>query len=257
MYTNAIENYLKQHSYHHIHLKAVLFDMDGVLFNSMPNHARAWNEAMKHYGMHLSCEEAYLHEGRTGASTINIVSQRERGHDATPEEIERIYQTKTEIFNSYPKAERMPGAWEAIRQMKADGLTIMVVTGSGQASLLERLNRNFPDTFRQELMVTAYDVKHGKPSPEPYLMALEKAGLHPNEAIVVENAPMGVHAGVAAGIFTVAVNTGPLPDRVLLDEGANLLLPSMLALSEQWEELYKELGKNKVEVQGLLNDMTE
>ena len=139
MYTNAIENYLKQHSYHHIHLKAVLFDMDGVLFNSMPNHARAWNEAMKHYGMHLSCEEAYLHEGRTGASTINIVSQRERGHDATPEEIERIYHTKTEIFNSYPKAERMPGAWEAIRQMKADGLTIMVVTGSGQASLLERL----------------------------------------------------------------------------------------------------------------------
>ena len=138
MYTNAIENYLKQHSYHHIHLKAVLFDMDGVLFNSMPNHARAWNEAMKHYGMHLSCEEAYLHEGRTGASTINIVSQRERGHDATPEEIERIYHTKTEIFNSYPKAERMPGAWEAIRQMKADGLTIMVVTGSGQASLLER-----------------------------------------------------------------------------------------------------------------------
>ena len=111
------------------------------------------------------------------------------------------------------------------------------------ASLLERLNRNFPDTFRQELMVTAYDVKHGKPSPEPYLMALEKAGLHPNEAIVVENAPMGVHAGVAAGIFTVAVNTGPLPDRVLLDEGANLLLPSMLALSEQWEELYKELGE--------------
>ena len=243
MYTNAIENYLKQHSYHHIHLKAVLFDMDGVLFNSMPNHARAWNEAMKHYGMHLSCEEAYLHEGRTGASTINIVSQRERGHDATPEEIERIYQTKTEIFNSYPKAERMPGAWEAIRQMKADGLTIMVVTGSGQASLLERLNRNFPDTFRQELMVTAYDVKHGKPSPEPYLMALEKAGLHPNEAIVVENAPMGVHAGVAAGIFTVAVNTGPLPDQVLLDEGANLLFPSMLALSEQWEELYKELGE--------------
>lgn len=243
MYTNAIENYLKQHSYHRIHLKAVLFDMDGVLFNSMPNHARAWNEAMEHYGMHLSCEEAYLHEGRTGASTINIVSQRERGHDATPEEIERIYHTKTEIFNSYPKAERMPGSWEAIRQMKADGLTIMVVTGSGQASLLERLNRNFPDTFRQELMVTAYDVKHGKPSPEPYLMALEKAGLHPNEAIVVENAPMGVHAGVAAGIFTVAVNTGPLPDRVLLDEGANLLLPSMLALSEQWEELYKELGE--------------
>lgn len=224
-----------------MNLKAVLFDMDGVLFNSMPNHARAWNEAMKRYGYNLSYEEAYMHEGRTGAATINFVSRRERGIDATKAEIQEIYHTKTEIFNSYPKAERMPGAWEAIRQMKADGLTIMVVTGSGQASLLERLNRNFPNTFRRELMVTAYDVKHGKPNPEPYLMALEKGGLKPNEALVVENAPMGVRAGVAAGIFTVAVNTGPLPDQVLLDEGAHLLLPSMQALSDQWASLYDSL----------------
>lgn len=237
MYRESIENYLKQHSFTSISLKAILFDMDGVLFNSMPNHANAWHEAMKLYGYNLSREEAYMHEGRTGAATINIVCQREQGRNATDEEIEHIYQTKTEIFNSYPKAQRMPGAWEAIQQMKADGMTIMVVTGSGQHSLLERLNRNFPDTFKQELMVTAYDVKHGKPDPEPYLMALKKAGLKPNEAIVIENAPMGVQAGVAAGIFTIAVNTGPLPDEVLLNEGANLLLPSMQALSEHWNDL--------------------
>lgn len=238
MYNNAITNYLQQHSFSSINLKAVLFDMDGVLFNSMPNHARAWNEAMKRYGFNLSCEEAYMHEGRTGAATINLVSQRERGKDATPEEIEEIYRTKTEIFNSYPKATRMEGSWELIQKIKNAGLTVMLVTGSGQHSLLERLNRNFPDTFRQELMVTAYDVKHGKPSPEPYLTALKKGGLQPNEAIVVENAPMGVKAGVAAGIFTVAVNTGPLPDKALLDEGANLLFPSMPAFCNGWEQFY-------------------
>ena len=63
-------------------------------------------------------------------------------------------------------------------------------------------------------------------------MGLQKAGVAANEAIVVENAPLGVEAGVAAGIFTIAVNTGPLPDQVLLDKGANLLFPSMEALSE-------------------------
>ena len=62
-------------------------------------------------------------------------------------------------------------------------------------------------------MVTAFDVKYGKPHPEPYLMGLEKAGVHANEAFVVENAPMGVEAGVAAGIFTIAVNTGPSPTK--------------------------------------------
>ena len=80
-------------------------------------------------------------------------------------------------------------------------------------------------------MVTAYDVKYGKPHPEPYLMGLQKAGVAANEAIVIENAPMGVEAGVAAGIFTIAVNTGPLPDQVLVDRGANLLFPDMTALA--------------------------
>jgi HAD superfamily hydrolase (TIGR01509 family) len=237
MYQESIKQYLKAKGYDGIRLKAVLFDMDGVLFDSMPNHAMAWHKTMAKFGFTLSYEEAYMHEGRTGASTINIVSQRERGHDATPEEIEAIYQAKTEEFNRCPKAERMPGAYEVLCKIKQEGLTPMVVTGSGQASLLDRLNHNFPDIFRRELMVTAHDVKFGKPNPEPYLMALEKAGIAANEAIVVENAPLGVRAGVAAGIFTVAVNTGPLPEEALLSEGANLLFPSMPDFDAHWQDL--------------------
>lgn len=218
-----------------IYLKAVLFDMDGVLFDSMPYHATAWHKVMEARGFHLSREEAYLHEGRTGASTINIVCQRQCGREATQEEIESIYQEKSIEFNTYPQAERMPGAWELLQKVKAAGLMPMVVTGSGQTSLLDRLEQNFPGMFRRELMVTAFDVKHGKPHPEPYLMALEKGGFKANEAVVVENAPLGVQAGVAAGIYTIAVNTGPLDNQVLLEAGADTLFPSMQALCNQWE----------------------
>ncbi len=238
----AIKNYLQTHGYDRINLKAVLFDMDGVLFNSMPNHAESWHQVMKRFGFGLSREEAYMHEGRTGASTINIISNRERGHDATEEEIQQIYKAKTEEFNKLPEVPRMPGALEVLTKIKEAGLTPMVVTGSGQLSLLDRLNHNFPGIFCKELMVTAFDVKHGKPNPEPYLMALQKGGFQPNEALVIENAPLGVQAGAAAGIFTIAVNTGPLPDQVLLDAGANLLFPSMPAFNEQWEALKEELS---------------
>ena len=244
MFQEAINNYLQSHGYNTINLKAVLFDMDGVLFNSMPNHAESWHKVMLRFGFGLSRDEAYMHEGRTGASTINIVSRRERGHDATEEEIKAIYQAKTEEFNKCPMAERMPGAYEVLTKIKEEGLIPMVVTGSGQTSLLDRSNHNFPGIFKKELMVTAFDVKYGKPNPEPYLMALKKAHLQPNEALVIENAPLGVQAGVAAGIFTIAVNTGPLPDQVLWDEGANLLFPSMPAFNENWEILKQEL-KNK------------
>lgn len=65
--------------------------MDGVLFNSMPYHADAWHKVMERHGLHLSREEAYLHEGRTGASTINLVYRRQFGKDAEPALIESIY----------------------------------------------------------------------------------------------------------------------------------------------------------------------
>ena len=224
-----------------IHLKAVLFDMDGVLFNSMPYHAEAWHKVMLAHGLNLSREEAYLHEGRTGASTINIVCKRERGYEASEDEIKTIYAEKSEEFNKNPEVQRMPGALEVLTKIKQDGLFSMVVTGSGQHSLINRLNTNFPGIFTPELMVTAFDVKYGKPNPEPYLMALKKGNLKANEAIVVENAPLGVEAGHAAGIFTVAVNTGPLDDKVLLAAGADLLFPSMQAFCDSWEDLFKEL----------------
>ena len=101
-------------------LKAVLFDMDGVLFNSMPYHSEAWHKVMKSHGLTLSREEAYMHEGRTGAATINIVFQRELGREATQEEIESIYQEKSVLFNSYAEAERMPGAWELLQKVKGE-----------------------------------------------------------------------------------------------------------------------------------------
>ncbi|MBR2359846.1 MAG: HAD-IA family hydrolase [Bacteroidaceae bacterium] len=241
---STIKHYLDTHGYDRINLKAVFFDMDGVLYNSMPYHAEAWHQVMKQYGMNLSREEAYMHEGRTGAGTINIVSLRDRGYEASPEEIKEIYAEKSRLFNLNPPAEPMKGAMELLQQVKECGLMRVIVTGSGQRSLLDRLNSHFPDMFTRELMVTAFDVKYGKPNPEPYLMALKKAGVAPNEAIVVENAPLGVQAAVSAGIFTIAVNTGPLPESALLDEGADLLYPSMMALTEKWQPLLHEFQKH-------------
>ena len=86
--------------------------------------------------------------------------------------------------------------------------------------------------FAPERMVTAFDVKIGKPDPEPYLKALEKAGLQPHEAMVVENAPLGVRSAKGAGIFTLAVNTGILSPNELQKEGADRVLASMKDLAE-------------------------
>jgi HAD superfamily hydrolase (TIGR01509 family) len=146
-----------------------------------------------------------------------------------------MYDEKTRLFHLMPEAKMMPGIQDLMKKIHADGLSIGVVTGSGQRPLIERLLRDFNDYLDESRIVTAYDVKRGKPYPDPYLMGLEKAGnLKPWEAIVVENAPLGVKAGVAARIFTIAVNTGPLEDDILKNAGANLVFPTMVSLAEHW-----------------------
>ena len=224
-------------------LRAVLFDMDGVLFDSMPNHAYAWSHAMTDFGLKMEPEEVYMNEGRTGKGTINILSNRYWGRNATDEEVQQIYDAKSALFNSLPEARPMPGAMELLQKIRTQGLMRVIVTGSATHALLDRVNAAFPDIFSPELMVTAFDVRQGKPNPEPYLMGLKKANINADEAIVVENAPLGVQAARAAGIFTIAVNTGPLKDEVLKQAGANLVLPSMQYLADHWEEVFLQISQ--------------
>lgn len=237
MYEISKHNYQTRNGFDEMHLKAVLFDMDGVLYDSMRNHAKAWAYAMERFGMPMTPEDVYMNEGRTGKSTINLFARHYRGCNVTDEEVERIYAVKAEFFNHCPDPAPMPGAQELLNKIKGDGLRIVLVTGSGQRTLLDRLNKNFPGIFTPENMVTSFDVVHGKPNPEPYLRGLAKAGVEPWEAVVVENAPLGVRAAVAAKIFTIAVNTGPLPDEMLAAEGANLIFPRMTELRDKWEEI--------------------
>ena len=145
-----------------------------------------------------------------------------------------------------PTAEIFPGVKEIMQKIKEAGMQVGVVTGSGQRPLILRLLNDFGEYLDEAHIVTAYDVKRGKPNPDPYLMGLQKAGnLQPWEGIVVENAPLGVRAGVAANIFTVAINSGPLPDTELSDKGSNLLYHQMTEFCDDFGSLIdaaKETG---------------
>lgn len=243
MIQTAINKYLNRQNQTGLSPKAMLFDMDGVLFDSMKYHARAWQETAEKFHLLSSPEDFYRLEGRTGESTVNMLFLRTFGREATDEEKESIYKEKAALFNTYNDGAVIPGAGDVVTQAIRYGLQCLVVTGSGQHSLFDKLDEAFRGCFTRDLMVTAYDVRIGKPHPEPYLMGLEKAGVRANEAIVVENAPMGVESAVAAGIFTVAVNTGPLPDQVLLDAGAHLLYPDMVSLAADMPLLMQAIKK--------------
>lgn len=215
--------------------RAALLDMDGVLYDSMPIHERSWLEAAHMSGLAMDVADVYMMEGQTGSMTIGLLMQRTHGRDATADEVRTIYELKTRLFTEYNQGALIPDVERVLELLSP--LVRVLVTGSSQDSLLGKLEANFPGVFSLERMVTGRDVRYGKPHPEPYLMGMERAGVAPHETIVVENAPRGVRSAHEAGCFTIAVNTGPLPDEVLWGEGADLVLPNMAVLAELLPDL--------------------
>lgn len=220
------------------HPKAVLFDMDGVLYDSMPRHAIAWQKSMAQFDIHMTAHDVYATEGARGFDTVKMLVKRQKGTEISDEKAKAMYEVKSNIFHAMPEAPIFDGVKELMQRITDAGLSVNVVTGSAQKPLIARLTHDFGQWLAPDHITTAYDVDRGKPDPDPYLTGLRKAGdLKPWQGIVVENAPLGIHAGVAAGCFTIAVNSGPLPDSDLLVEKPNLLYQKMTELLGDWEQI--------------------
>ena len=208
-------------------IKAALIDMDGTLYDSMRAHTAAWHRMMNEIDIDIPRDEFYLYEGMTGAATINLIFSRELGRLADEDEIRELYGRKTRYFRELDEGTPMPGATEMLAALRRASIECIVVTGSGQQSLLDKLSASFPGVFSQDKMVTARDVTKGKPDPEPYLKAMQRAGVDPDECIVIENAPLGVRSGAASGAFTIGVLTGPVPSDEMIKAGADMIFDSM------------------------------
>lgn len=221
----ALEGYRRRTGHALESIRAVMFDMDGVLYDSMPLHARAWKMLCEQAGIEADRDEFYAYEGRTGASTIDLLIRRQFGRPATEEEKKSLYALKAHYFTEMPKPPIMPGALESVGCVLSSGRRPVLVTGSGQASVLERLKRDFHNAF--ELRVTAADVVRGKPDPEPYIKGMALAESPTYQSVAIDNAPLGVESASKAGAFTIGVVTGPLPEGALADAGADIVIYSM------------------------------
>lgn len=238
MFETEIVSYLRRIAQPRFMPKAALIDMDGTLYDSMPLHARAWARLATEQGWPFANDTFFLHEGRTGVATIDILAG---PGTLSEEERHRLYHLKTLYFNELPQPDKMPGAEDMLHNLGNAGIRRVLVTGSGQASVISRISHDFPECFYEGDFITSGDYRHGKPDPEPFIMGMNRAGAQPWQAIVVENAPLGVEAGHRSGAFTIAVNTGPIDPEVLRDAGADLLFRSMSECAAAIPSLLHEL----------------
>ncbi|MDQ6722854.1 MAG: HAD family phosphatase [Thermoproteota archaeon] len=185
--------------------------MDGVLIDAMPYHAEAFQIAFREEAdIEIDKKEIFLLEGMPGPELAREIFKREKNDKYIDDNlVEKICKRKEQLFKKNQKAKAFEGVKELIDSLNCDNCVKAVVSGASKQEVESLLDKNNLRNFY--VIVTGDDLKGGKPDPEPFQTALYKLNLKPSEAIIVENAPLGVEAAIRAGIrYIVTLNNTPL-----------------------------------------------
>jgi len=199
--------------------KGIIFDMDGVLVDAMPFHCKAIQTAAKQeVNIDVAQRDIYLLEGMPGEDMVkellrhkrytgNIEELSDDDSDKLDSIAHRIHERKKKIFQQINASAPINGAKESVSSIHCKKA---LVSGAAKQEVDSIINKYFgKDAF--DVVVSGEDLEEGKPSPDPFRTALTKMGLTESEAIVVENAPLGVKAANNAGIrCIVTLNDTPL-----------------------------------------------
>lgn len=201
--------------------KAAIFDLDGVLLNSMPAYIAAWSGALAEEGVYPPEIEFRKREGEKGPLSIRHFFKSAK-LACSEDLIEKVLDRVREKYKSFKGIGLFPNVGTMLERVKASGRKIALVTGSPRYNIETFIKDSILHMF--DAVVTSDDVENGKPHPEPYQQAIAKLGVPPEDCLVIENAPFGIASASAAGLFTVAV-TSTLPREEL--SRADLVVDSL------------------------------
>jgi HAD superfamily hydrolase (TIGR01509 family) len=184
--------------------RAVLWDMDGTLVDSEELHWLSWRDTLANEGVAITREQ-FL--GSFGQRNDSPLSQW-LGAAATPERIERISDAKDELYRRLVRKNGitpLPGVAKWVRRLHEEGW-LQAIASSAPRANIEVVLEALGATHRFQGIVSAEDVRQGKPDPEVYLTAASRVGAGPRRCIVVEDAAAGVEGARRAGMYSIGVS---------------------------------------------------
>lgn len=185
-------------------LKAIIFDMDGVITLTMPAHYRAWVKVFAKIGIKVPRFEVYRREGQKGLDSVMEISAK-YGKPVSVAVARGLLLKKEQLFKGSVRTRFVPGATNFMKSCHRAGLKTGLVTGTARHEVEKILPEALIKAF--DVIVCGSDVRNGKPHPEPYLKALKALKVAGGEAVVIENAPFGITSAVKAGLRCVAIET--------------------------------------------------
>jgi beta-phosphoglucomutase len=186
--------------------RGVLFDLDGVIVDTLHYHYLAWKHMFEKYGGCQPVTElsTLLHEGRNSREILPLL-MKEAGVEIPEAERPAFIEEKRAHYRSIVQVTTYPGAFETIDEVRRRGFKVALVTACALNNMRHCLTPEQQGHF--DFIITGDEVPRAKPFPDPYLMAARQLGLRPDECVVVENAPLGIEAARSAGMYCVAIET--------------------------------------------------
>lgn len=215
-------------------IRAVIFDMDGVLVDSGAFHRRAWQTLLKEIGTPTTDPEFWrLTIGRSVEEALPLLVKR----PLAPREIARHARRKTDLYHEYARQgfAPVPGAPAFVRHLEAVRVPRALASSASRRSVHAvlkglQLNQSFG------AVVTADDVRNGKPDPEVYLTAAQLIGVAPEQCVVFEDSEVGIQSAASAGMRCIGVTTTHTGAE-LKHAGAGRTVPDFNGLT--WDEIVR------------------
>ena len=183
---------------------ALVFDMDGVLVDSEPLHMRATQSVLRPEGVDIPWEVFTDYIGTTVEATWADLMVRYKLKGEFDDYLRRYEEAI--LFVLARKLEPEPGVWALITAARQRGKRLALASSSRQSWIAATLaGLAMTDVF--EVIVSGEMAPHGKPAPDIYLEAARRLGVLPRRCIAIEDAPRGVTAAKAAGMYAIAVRT--------------------------------------------------
>ena len=185
-------------------IKAILFDLDGVIVDSLHYHYLAWDHMFKEIGGSVTEESIFLSEGMNSFEILPLFLK-QFNVELPVEKHLKFIEDKRNYFRQIAKLTYYPNAFKTIEQLRDRGYTTALVTACARKNMEKSIDAEHQKLF--EFIVSGDDVVHSKPNPDPYLIAQKALGFSVTECVAIENAPLGVESVKNAGMICIAVES--------------------------------------------------
>ena len=217
---------------------AFLFDVDGTLIDSVDLHAKAWQEALAHFGFDVPYEQVRGQIGKGGDHLMPVFVPQDQ-LDRMGEQLEKY---RGELFKRkyLPEVKPFPGVRDLFLRVKDEGYRAALAS-SAKGDELESYKKlmNIDDLVDAE--TSSSDVESSKPSPDVFEAVMDRVKIEPNAAIVIGDTPYDAIAAGRAGLRTVGVLCGGFPERDLREAGCIDIYRDPVDLLERFDELTRLL----------------